>query len=67
MYSWIWRHLPGDRVTKGLWAAALVLVLVGVLWFWVFPRIEAWLQVDHGTVEPAIPSATPSASPTHTD
>jgi hypothetical protein len=51
MYGTIWRLLPGDRATKALTAAAVLLGLVALLWYVVFPWIEPKIQFDHGTVE----------------
>lgn len=49
MYVWIWRHLPGPIVVKLLQVAALVIGVVVVLFHWVFPVIEPWVN------EPSLP------------
>jgi hypothetical protein len=51
MYGWIWRNLPGDTVTKMVWAAGLIAAVAGLLWFLVFPWVEPRVRYDHGTVE----------------
>lgn len=46
MYGWIWRKLPGGLAGK---LAGSVLLLVGVLalmWFWLFPALEPLLPFD---------------------
>lgn len=60
MYAVIWRLLPGDRTTKLLVALALIIGLVSVLWYVVFPWVEPKIQFDHGTVgSPSAPPTTP--------
>lgn len=61
MYGLIWRLLPGDRTTKLATAAGLVLVVVAVLWYVVFPWLEPKIQFDHGTVQE--PASTATATP----
>jgi hypothetical protein len=56
MYAWIWRLLPGRPATRALVALGLVLILVVLLWYVVFPWIEPKIQFDHGTVEGGISS-----------
>ena len=51
MYAWIWRLLPGQPTTKVLVALGLVLVIVALLWYVLFPWAEPKIQFDHGTVE----------------
>jgi hypothetical protein len=51
MYGALWRLLPGDRATKLLSAAVLVLGVAALLWYVVFPWIEPKIQFDRGTVE----------------
>jgi hypothetical protein len=58
MYAWIWRHLPGDRLrTKLLAALALAAAAVLLLWYVVFPWLDAELAFDHGVVDGPTPSA----------
>jgi hypothetical protein len=51
MYAWIWHLLPGRPATKALVALGLVLVVVLLLWYVVFPWAEPHIRFDHGTVE----------------
>jgi hypothetical protein len=67
MYGWLWRTLPGPRPVKGLTSLVLVVGVVALLWFMVFPWAEPLLPFGDVTVpEGASPSATdlsPSGSP----
>jgi hypothetical protein len=63
MYGALWRLLPGDRGTKLLTAAVLVLGVVAVLWYVVFPWIEPKIQFDRGTVEGGTTGTTAPATP----
>ncbi len=40
MYAWLYRHLPGSRGLRPMLAALLLLVLVALLMFVVFPAVE---------------------------
>ena len=40
MYSWIWRHLPGPLPVRGTTALVLVLAVVALLLFVVFPALD---------------------------
>jgi hypothetical protein len=51
MYSWIWRHLPGRTWSKALLALLLVLVVVALLLFVVFPWAEPHLPFNDVTVD----------------
>jgi hypothetical protein len=48
MYGWIWRHLPGPFVARFVQAAVLILAVVALLMFVVFPWIEPMLPIDSG-------------------
>ena len=50
MYAWIWRRLPGGTRGKALLAAALVLAVVALLLFVVFPWVEPHLPFNQVTV-----------------
>jgi hypothetical protein len=43
LYGWLWRHLPGSRATKVtilvVGAAVVVVLLFGVVFPWVEPRL----------------------------
>jgi hypothetical protein len=50
MYPWIWRHLPGGMTGKALRALFLVLAVVALLLFVVFPWAEPHLPFNDVTV-----------------
>jgi hypothetical protein len=62
MYAWLWRHLPGEPLTRVCTAVGAVVVVGAVLWYVVFPWVEPKLQFDHGTVGGGT-SATSRPSP----
>lgn len=43
MYSWIWTRLPGPTPVRVVLAALLIVAVVLVLLFVVFPRVEVLL------------------------
>jgi hypothetical protein len=49
MYVWLWRHLPGPTAAKLLQALMLVLAVVALLFFVVFPLLEPYLPFDRVT------------------
>ena len=49
MYVWLWRHLPGPTAAKLLQALMLVLAVVALLFFVVFPWLEPYLPFDRVT------------------
>jgi len=49
MYGWIWAHLPGPFPVKLLQAVVLVLAVVALLLFVVFPLVEPVLPFDEVT------------------
>ncbi|HEY0126964.1 MAG TPA: hypothetical protein VGB58_07490 [Blastococcus sp.] len=51
MYAWIWRHLPGPTSVRVLTALVLVLAVVALLLFVVFPWVEPLLPFDDVTVD----------------
>lgn len=51
MYSWIWRHLPGNTGAKALAALVLVLAVCALLLFVVFPEVEPLLPFTDVTVD----------------
>ncbi|MFA1540289.1 hypothetical protein [Actinomadura monticuli] len=59
MYAWIWRRLPGAWPAKTAAAAGIVIAVAAVLWYALFPQLEAKIQFDHGVVQTPAPSATP--------
>ena len=50
MYAWIWRRLPGGTRSKLLLATVLVLAVVALLLFVVFPGVEPHLPFNQVTV-----------------
>ena len=50
MYGWIWRSLPGPVGVKALLALVLVLGVIAVLLFVVFPWIEPMLPFNQVSV-----------------
>ncbi len=70
MYGWLWRVLPGNRFEKAAGMAALAVVVLAVLLFFVFPWVEPRLPWNEVTVNSptfsnssSVPSS-PSASST---
>ncbi|MET8761801.1 hypothetical protein [Lentzea sp. NPDC004782] len=51
MYSWIWRHLPGPLYLRIIEAVVLVLGIVTLLMFVIFPWVEPKLPFNHVTTE----------------
>jgi hypothetical protein len=49
MYTWIWRHLPGPVAVKTLEALVIILAVVALLFFVIFPWLEPYLPFDHVT------------------
>ncbi|MBV9593951.1 MAG: hypothetical protein JO147_09195 [Actinobacteria bacterium] len=50
MYGWIWRNLPGNVWSKSAQSVLLVLLVVSVLLFVVFPWVEPRLWFTKVTV-----------------
>jgi hypothetical protein len=50
VYTWIWRHLPGNTAVKSVESLLLVLAVAAVLLFVVFPQIEPLLPFTEVTV-----------------
>lgn len=51
MYGWIWRHLPGGTASRTALALVLVLAVVALLLFVVFPWVEPRLPWSDVTVD----------------
>ncbi|MCX2731263.1 hypothetical protein OOZ19_13520 [Saccharopolyspora sp. NFXS83] len=49
MYGWIWRRLPGPAPVKIVEAVVLVLMVVALLLFVVFPWLEPLLPFNDVT------------------
>ena len=52
LYTWIWRHLPGNVAAKATLALLLLLAVCAVLLFLVFPEVEPLLPFTDVTVDP---------------
>ncbi len=50
MYGWIWRRLPGPTAIRAATALVLVLAVVALLLFVVFPWVEPHLPFNDVTV-----------------
>lgn len=50
MYGWIWRHIPGPLAVRIIIAVVLVLGIVALLLFVVFPWLEPMLWFSNDTV-----------------
>ncbi|GAB3573792.1 hypothetical protein GCM10027445_33540 [Amycolatopsis endophytica] len=50
MYGWIWRRLPGPVAVKALTATVLVLGVIAVLLFVVFPWLDPLLPFNQVSV-----------------
>ena len=46
MYGWMWRRLPGVPPGKAVWTALLVVAVLALLWFVVFPWATVHLPID---------------------
>ncbi len=51
MYSWIWRHLPGNTPVRAAISLVLVLGVVFLLFQYVFPWAEPLLPFNDVTVD----------------
>lgn len=51
MYGWIWRHLPGPLYLRVATAFVLVLAVVALLMFVVFPWAEPKLPFNNVTTQ----------------
>lgn len=51
MYGWIWRHLPGPLAVRIITAALLVLGVLALLLFVIFPWAEPKLPFNNVTTQ----------------
>ena len=49
MYTWIWRHLPGPMALRLVEVLILLLAVVALLLFVIFPWLEPYLPFDQVT------------------
>jgi len=61
MYATLWKLLPGDRGVKALTCLGLLLAVVVLLWYVVFPWVEPKIQFDHSEVQ--VRTSAPVKSP----
>jgi hypothetical protein len=50
MYTWIWRHLPGNAALRVMQTILLLAAVCALLLFVVFPWIEPHLPISQVTV-----------------
>ncbi|HJQ46064.1 MAG TPA: hypothetical protein VJ870_07045 [Amycolatopsis sp.] len=50
MYGWIWRHLPGPVAAKLAISVVLVLAIVALLFFVIFPWLDPLLPFNQVSV-----------------
>jgi hypothetical protein len=51
MYGWIWRHLPGPTAVRIITAVLLVLGVIALLMFVIFPWAEPMLPFNNVTTQ----------------
>jgi hypothetical protein len=61
MYVWVWRRLPGGIPGKLLGCLALLVGVLALMFYLVFPWVEKRLPFNDVTVDPTR-SPTPAAS-----
>jgi len=64
MYVWIWRHLPGGIPGKLLGSLALLVGVLALLFYLVFPWAERSLPFNDVTIDHTTSTSSPSPSPT---
>ncbi|CCH77197.1 conserved hypothetical protein [Nostocoides japonicum T1-X7] len=64
MYAALWHLLPGPRWAKALQCLVLLVVVLAVCFWWVFPAIAPHMPFNDSTVDGtgAIGSVTPAAA-----
>ncbi len=64
MYVWIWRHLPGGLPGKLVGTLALLVGVLALLFFLVFPWAETHLPFNDVTIDHSTSASTPSPAAT---
>jgi hypothetical protein len=50
MYVWIWRHLPGPLAARLAQTVLLLLAVIALLLFVIFPIVDSHLAISQVTV-----------------
>lgn len=61
MYGWLWRKLPGGVPGKLASSTVLLVAVLAVLFFVVFPWAEPRLPFNDVTVDGGVPSEAPAS------
>ena len=51
MYGWLWRHLPGSASLRALQLLVLLVGVVALLLFVIFPAVEPLLPFNNVTID----------------
>jgi hypothetical protein len=51
MYLWLWDRLPGGLRIKIVISTAVILAVIAMLWFWVFPLADPLLPWDDAQIQ----------------
>lgn len=46
IYPWIWKKLPGPKPVKIIEATVLIVGVLFLLWFVVFPNVDSYFSGD---------------------
>jgi hypothetical protein len=46
IYAWIWKKLPGSKVIKIIEATLLIVAILFILWYLVFPNFDSYFSGD---------------------
>jgi hypothetical protein len=52
MYAWLWRHLPGNVSLRIAQSLVLLIGIIALLLFVVFPAVEPHLPFGNVTITP---------------
>jgi hypothetical protein len=65
MYVWIWRRLPGGLAGKLVGSTALLVAVLALLFYLVFPWAETRLPLNDVTIDKTgtTPASTPATTP----
>ena len=66
MYVWIWRRLPGGIPAKLLGCLVLLVGVLALLFFLVFPWAETRLPFNDVTIDKSGTTSTPAPTPSGT-